>query len=332
MIKKVVLATVLTFSFGLTACGVDKKNEPKQENNTVVNENSSKENSTSDENSSKENSTSESEKESNIKEFQVNVPAGYIEKNGVYVNTSDESKTITVKLSVKKSQNEIDSAKGVSTQALVRIPKNIFIDYKKENFNGYTCYLVKTTEATKVYLEHNKKYLVTIEFNGIMCEDDEFKSFMNSFKVLDIKRVGYAGWFDAKIPEGYVETKSDNELTWEFTNQSDQSKRIIIELVKLSDGINKKAKDISYEHALSEKLADKEYIRFGSQTFGGFFCYILELKSKTNVYFDIDSNYSVQIRFCGIKYGDEELSSFMNSFEVFDGDIEENYKAYLNKK
>lgn len=54
MIKKVVLATVLAFSLVLTACGVDEKNEPKQENNTVVNENSSKENSTS-------------EKESNIK-------------------------------------------------------------------------------------------------------------------------------------------------------------------------------------------------------------------------------------------------------------------------
>lgn len=321
MIKKIVLATVLTVLLGLTACGVDEKNEPKQENNTVVNENSSK-----------ENSTSESEKESNIKEFQVNVPAGYIEKNGVYVNTSDESKTITVKLSVKKSQNEIDSAKGVSTQALVRIPKNIFIDYKKENFNGYTCYLIKTTEATKVYLEHNEKYLVTIEFNGIMCEDDEFKSFMNSFKVLDTKRVGYAGWFDAKIPEGYVETKSDNELTWEFTNQSDQSKRIIIELVKLSDGFNQKAKDISYEHAAAEKLAGKEYIGYGSQKLSGFNCYILKLKSMTNVYFDIDSNYSVQIRFCGIMYGDEEFSSVMNSFEVFDGDIEENYKAYLNKK
>lgn len=330
MIKKIVLATVLIFSLGLTACGVDEKNEPKQENNTVVNENSSKENSTSDENSSKENSTSE--KESNIKEFQVNVPAGYIEKNGVYVNTSDESKTITVKLSVKKSQNEIDSAKGVSTQALVRIPKNIFIDYKKENFNGYTCYLIKTTEATKVYLEHNEKYLVTIEFNGIMCEDDEFKSFMNSFKVLDTKRVGYAGWFDAKIPEGYVETKSNNELTWEFTNQSDQSKTIIIELVKLSDGFNQKAKDISYEHAAAEKLAGKEYIGYGSQKLSGFNCYILKLKSMTNVYFDIDSNYSVQIRFCGIMYEDEEFSSVMNSFEVFDGDIEKNYKAYLNKK
>ena len=125
MIKKIVLATVLTFSLGLTACGVDEKNEPKQENNTVVNENSSKENSTSDENSSKENSTSESEKESNIKEFQVNVPAGYIEKNGVYVNTSDESKTITV----KKSQNETDSAKWLSTLEVVRIknrgPENV---------------------------------------------------------------------------------------------------------------------------------------------------------------------------------------------------------------
>lgn len=177
------LATVLTFSVGLTACGVDEKNEPKQEKNTVVNENSSKENSTS-------------EKESNI-------------------------------------------------------------------------------------------------------------------KVLDTERVGYAGWFDAKIPEGYVETKANNELTWEFTNQSDQSKTIIIELVKLSDGFNQKAKDISYDHASMEKLAGKEYIGY--------------------VYFDIDSNYSVQIRFCGIMYEDEEFSSVMNSFEVFDGDIEKNYKAYLNK-
>lgn len=322
MIKKVLLATVLTFSLGLTACGVAEKNEPKQENTTVVNENSSKENSTS-------------EKESNIKEFQVNVPAGYIEKNGVYVNTSDESKTITVKKSVKKSQNEVDSAKGISLQEMIEIkvrgPENVYVDYKKENFNGYTCYLVKTSEATKVYLEHNEQYLVTIEFNGIMCEDDEFKSFMNSFKVLDTKRVGYAGWFDAKIPEGYVETKSNNELTWKFTNQSDQSKTISIELVKLSDGFNQKAKDISYVHAAAEKLAGKEYIGYGSQKLSGFNCYILKLKSMTNVYFDIDNNYSVQIRFCGIMYEDEEFSSVMNSFEVFDGDIEKNYKAYLNK-
>ena len=50
----------------------------------------------------------------------------------------------------------------------------------------------------------------------------------------------------------------------------------------------------------------------------------------TKVYFDVNSYYSVHIQFCGIMHGDEEFDSVMNSFEVFDGDIEENYKAYLN--
>ena len=89
-------------------------------------------------------------------------------------------------------------------------------------------------------------------------EENDLKQENNT--VVDEK--GYAGWFDAEIPEGYVETKSSNEATWEFTNQSDQSIKIIIEVVKLYDGSNRNAKDESYENALMEKLEDKEYIRF----------------------------------------------------------------------